>query len=196
MKKQVMSIIIVLAMVLTLLPMSASADSWPFVPSEKNLTDGKIKSGWYLIYSHDMGTFRIDGSLVLPSRRARNTFYFEHLGDDKYYIYDSNGKYLAFEGNYSGNKPKEYANIVASKTACKWIVYTYNAGGYVEYKFAPLEDHGFDITTGVESCTATKDSKLYLTKSSNIHFRSRFTVVKAPDELIPQWWNNYITGGD
>lgn len=196
MKKQVMSIIMVLAMVLTLLPMSASADSWPFVPSEKNLTDGKIKSGWYLIYSHDMGTFRIDGSLVLPSRRARNTFYFEHLGDDKYYIYDSNGKYLAFEGNYSGSKPKEYANIVASKTACKWIVYTYNAGGYVEYKFAPLADQGFDITTGVESCTATKDSKLYLTKSSNIHFRSRFTVVKAPDELIPQWWNNYITGGD
>ena len=196
MKKQVMSIIIVLTMVLSLLPMSATADSWPFVPSEKNLTDGKIKSGWYLIYSHDMGTFRIDDSLVVPSRRARNTFYFEHLGDDNYYIYDANGNYLAFEGNYAGKKPKEYANIVASKTACKWNVYTYNAGGYVEYMFAPLADRGFDITTGVESCTATKDSKLYLTKTSNIHFRSRFTVLEAPDELIPQWWNNYINGGE
>ena len=196
MKKRIMSFMFLLTMLLVLLPMSSSADSWPFVPSDKDLTNGNIKSGWYLIYSHDMGTFRIDGSLVLPSRKARNSFYFEHLGDDKYYIYDSNGNYLAFEGNYSGKKPVEYANIVASKTACKWVVYTYNAGGYVEYKLTPLADRGFDITTGVESCTATKDSKLYLTKTSNIHFRSRFTVVKAPDELIPQWWHDYTNNGE
>ena len=196
MKKRIMSLMLLLTMLLILLPMSASADSWPFVPSEKNLTDGKIKSGWYLIYSHDMGSFRIDGSLVLPSRRARNPFYFEHLGDDKYYIYDSNGNYLAFEGNYTGKKPAEYANIVASKTACKWVVYTYNAGGYIEYKFAPAADRGFDITTGIESCTATKDSKLYLTKTSEIHFRSRFTVINAPVELIPQWWNEYKNDGE
>lgn len=196
MKKREISLILFLTILLTLQPMSASADSLPFVPSEKNLTNGKIKSGWYLIYSHDMGTFRVDGSLVLPSRRGRNPFYFEHLGDDKYYIYDSNGNYLAFEGNYAGKKPKEYANIVVSKTACKWVVYTYNAGGYVEYKFAPLADRGYDITTGVESCTATKDSLLYLTKTSNIHFRSSFTVVNAPDEIIPQWWHEYKNGGE
>ncbi len=195
MKKRVMNLMLLLAMVLTLLPMSVTADSWPFNPSDKNLANGKIKSGWYIIYSHDMGTFRIDGSTVVPSRRAKEVFYFEHLGSDKYYIYDPNGNYLAFEGNYAGKKPAESAGIVVSKTACKWVVYAYNAGGFIEYSIAPEADHGFDISTGIESCTATKDSTLKLTKAVNINFRAKFTVVSAPGELIPQWWQEYKNGG-
>lgn len=195
MKKRIMSLMLALTMVMTLIPKSVVAGSWPFVPSENNRTNGKIKSGWYIIYSHDLGTFRIDGSNVVPSRRAKEVFYFEHLGSNKYYIYDSNGNYLAFEGNYAGKKPIQSAKIVVSESACKWMVYANNAGGSIEYEIASEADHGFNISTGIESCTATKDSKLFLSKEWGGDFRAKFTLVNAPDELIPQWWQEYKNGG-
>ena len=195
MKKRIISMILALVIVLTLLPMSVSAKSWPFVPSDKNLTDGFIKSGWYIIYSHDMGTFRFVGSNVVPSRRATEAFYFEHLGNNKYHIYNSNGKYLSFEGNYAGKKPVRTAKIVISDTACKWVVYTTNAGGYIEYEFATAADTKLEMTTGIERCSDTQDSRLFLTTYKGAGKEAKFTIMSAPEQYLPQWWNEYKNGG-
>lgn len=196
MRKRVISIMLALVMVLTLMPMAVSAKSWPFEPSDKNLTDGFIKSGWYIIYSHDMGTFRINGSNVVPSRRATEVFYFEHLGNNKYYIHNSNGKYLSFEGNYKGDKPKRAAKIVVSDTACKWVVYTNDEGWYRSYSFATAADTKLEMSTGIERCSDTKDSRLFLTTYLlSSATEAKFTLQSAPEQLIPQWWNEYKNGG-
>ncbi len=196
MKKRVISILLALVMVLTLLPVSVSASSWPFVPRDKNLTDGFIKSGWYIIYSHDMGTFRINGSNVVPSRRATEVFYFEHLGNNKYYIHNSNGKYLSFEGNYKGEKPKRAAKIVVSDTACKWVVYTNDEGWYRSYSFATEANTKLEMSTGIERCSDTQDSRLFLTTYLlSSATEARFTLQSPPEQLIPQWWIEYKNGG-
>lgn len=196
--KRLLCTLLALCMALTmLLPTvtASAAANWPFVPSDKNMTNGKIKSGWYIIYSWDNGTLRVSSGDVVPTRRAKEVFYFEHLGSNKYYIRDSNGNYLSFDGNSAGKKPKHHAKIVASKTACKWIVYANNAGGYIEYAFALDANHDFDISTGVVRCTDTEDSQLFIFEKAKVTPRSKFTVLSAPDELIPQWYKTYKNGG-
>jgi len=120
--------------------LAATETGWPFVPSNENMTNGKIKSGWNYIYSHDMGTFRInDNGTVSPSKIAKIPFYMEHLGKDEYYIHAPNGGYLAYKGNVSDTS----APIIISDKPCKWVVYVDNSDGAIKYVISP----GADIVT-------------------------------------------------
>lgn len=72
--KRLLCTLLALCMALTmLLPTvtASAAANWPFVPSDKNMTNGKIKSGWYIIYSWDNGTLRVSSGDVVPTRRAK-----------------------------------------------------------------------------------------------------------------------------
>jgi hypothetical protein len=75
---------------------------------------------------HDMGTFRIEWQLDYL-KEGKKHIYFEHLGDEKNIIYNSNGKYLHLKAIIPAISLK-ICNIVASKTACKDCIY-YTAGG-------------------------------------------------------------------
>lgn len=172
----------------------ATASSWPFVPSNKNMTSGKIPSGWAYIISHDDGKFRVNGDkTVTPSRRFNDPFYFEHLGNDRYYIHAAYGGYLSYKGNVTDNS----APIVISDTPCKWFLDAYNEGGYRTFAIAPDVNHKYVIRTwGL--CYENQDSRITLhnTRNGDAYLRDcRFIIsTQVPQNTIPQWWFDYKDG--
>lgn len=194
-KKLVAYLLLVVIMTLMLPPITVQANSWPFIPSKEYLTNGIVESGWYSIGTHDMGYLRVNGTLVQPSRHSKEAYYFEHLGKDKYYIRDTNGNYLAFEGNYAGKKAAQSAKIVASKTPCKWKVVKKSTGWSYEYQFVVDTDNKFVMTTGIEQCTDILDSKLFITKHTTDYKEAKFTLGPPVPQYIPQWWELYQNGG-
>lgn len=197
MKKRLLGILLTLCVAVSFLPVPAAAanDGWPFVPSEKNMTNGKIKSGWAYIYSHDLGTFRVgDDGYVSPSRKTAAPFYFEHLGNDKYYIRAAYGGYLSYK-----DKIQQTAPIIISDTPCKWFLDAYNEGGVRRFALVTDGNHRFVIRTwGL--CNENQDSRITLhdTLDGTANMADcRFTVSDWVDESsIPQWWKDRKAGKD
>lgn len=172
----------------------AASGAWPFVPSDKNMTSGKIKSGWAYIISHDDGKFRINGDkTVSPSRRFNEPFYFEHLGDDRYYIHAANGGYLSYKGKVTDPS----APIVISDTPCKWFLDAYNEGGYRTFALVVDSNHKYVIRTW-GYCNETQDSQITLhnTRNGDAYLRDcRFIISTSVDQnTIPKWWFDYKEG--
>lgn len=170
------------------------AVGWPFVPSDKNMTNGKVKSGWAYIISHDDGKFRVnDDNTVSPSRRFNKPFYFEHLGNDKYYIHAADGGYLAYKGKVTDQS----APILISETPFKWFLDGYNEGGVLKFALVPDANHKYVIRTwGL--CTETQDSRITLHNTLNGNASRddcKFIVSTWVDQnTIPQWWFDYKDG--
>lgn len=182
-----------MCLVLTKMPAPVLAETvagWPFVPSNDNMTNGKIKSGWTYIYSHYMGTFRInDNGTVSPSRIAKTPFYMEHLGKDKNYIHAPNGGYLSYKGNSSDVG----APIIISDKPCTWIVYVDNSDGTIRYVFSPDKNYKYFIKTW-GYCNEKQDSKITL-GSILITAECKFTVSNyVSPETMPEWWEDYKSG--
>lgn len=158
---------------------------WPFVPSdEKGILSGMVKTGWKYIIANDMSKFRIwEDGVVRPSMRYNYAFYFEHLGNNKYYIRSPYGGYLSYEG-----KAREGAQIIISDKPCKWMLQSDYIKPAVYYYISPDIDHnytlyssGFDNNTEVNNVTLTKY------RWGNIE--QRFDISSSvAEQSIPQWW--------
>lgn len=160
---------------------------FPFVPG--NGTDGVIRTegGWAYIKTHDDVAFEPSYStgVVGLNRYIYLPFYFEHLGDNKYYIYHANGGYLSYQGTL-----KKDAEIIISEKPCVWQVYAQNAGGYIEYNICVASDTHYFIKTlssGVK--LAYNNSKSFQRDGAQFKIDT-WGVVSD----IPQWWKEYKEG--
>lgn len=169
---------------------------FPFVPDEKNLTNGHIKSGWKYFIAYDNGKFRItsDG-IVAPSMRYNNPFYVEHLGGSYYYIRTVDGKFLCYEGDkpYYNDKEQIGNALIVRDKPYKWYVYPQNDAGVIKYSFAANENRELFIGT-YEPCGEDRDGELRITKAQIgklIGERRSFEVLDADRQSIPEWWYRY-----
>lgn len=88
----------------------ANNDVWPFVPSDKHLTDGPLESSWVFFNSYDNGRVAISGNSVRITRSEDTTFYAEHLGNRKYHFHTADGRYLAAPKGAANSSPLEISN--------------------------------------------------------------------------------------
>ncbi len=171
---------------------------WPFVPSKKNTKNGYIHSGWYEIMSHDLGKLRIlDSGVVVPSRRAQAAFYIEHLGNNRYYIYDYLGRYLSYD------KLKRDGDIIVSKNPTKWRI-DLNAKELWKraYEFRPVSNQNLIIGARQKKCSDTEDSYIRFQESTLgtgsgawVTKYMLFTVEdRGLEHYIPQWYKDYQAG--
>lgn len=168
-------------------PLAVTTDAsggFAFVPG--NRTDGVVRSdgGWAYIKTPDdvafepnyaTGTVGLNRHIYLP-------FYFEHLGDNKYYIYHANGGYLSYKGTLNKD-----AEIIISEQPCVWLVYSQNAGGYIEYNISVASNTNYFIkvlSSGVK--LAYSASKSFQREGAQFIIDTRGVV-----NDIPQWWKEY-----
>ncbi|HHV30410.1 MAG TPA: RICIN domain-containing protein [Clostridium sp.] len=166
---------------------------FPFVPSNKNMTNGIIKSGWAYIYTRDYGSIAPSNGGVVSPTRSFPLYYFEHLGDNKYYIHTANGGYLSYLGPLKSN-----ATIIISDKPCEWKIYGQNAGGYIEYNFNVASDTTYYLKLWGGDGEETTDSNVALVKDKANRFQrdgAQLTIrTQVADEDIPQWWKEYKKG--
>lgn len=158
---------------------------WPFVPSdEKGILSGMVKTGWKYIIANDMSKFRIwEDGVVRPSMRYNYAFYFEHLGNNKYYIRSPYGGYLSYEG-----KAREGAQIVISDKPCKWMLQSDYIKPAVYYYISPDEDHNYTLYSSGFNVN-TEFNNVTLTKYRWGNIKQRFDISSTvAEQSIPQWW--------
>ena len=172
---------------------TGSIGGFPFVPSNINMTNGSIKSGWAYIITHDMGFFKENSKGIVGPTREYTLYYIEHLGNDKYYIRAANGGYLSYLG-----KPRDVAQIIISDKPCVWKVYAANISGKIEYNFAADGDTNCLLATWCY-CYETMDTQVTLKWYSRtwgfMKDKANFTIgssVATGD--IPKWWKDYKAG--
>lgn len=166
---------------------------FPFVPP-KNLTDGVIKSSWAYIITSDQGSIAPnDKGIVLPARSGYPPYFFEHLGDNRYYIHAANGGYLSYLGTLKNN-----AQVIISDKPCIWIVYSQNAGGYAEYNFHIASDTKYFLKLWGGDGEETTDNNLRISSTTSKYFqRSGALTINTltPNNVaLPQWWKEYTEG--
>lgn len=170
------------------------AVGWPFVPSDKNMTNGKIKSGWAYIISHDNSKFRVnDDKTVSPSKRYNYAFYFEHLGNNKYYIHAAYGGYLAPQGKVTDKS----VPVVISETPFKWFLDGYNEGGVLKFAIVSNDNskHVLKILMRTDDYSQENIVALGNTASSSVPNESKFVVsTSVAQNTIPNWWLDYKAG--
>jgi hypothetical protein len=167
---------------------------FPFVPGN-NTTDGVIKSGWAYIMTRNYGSFAPDKlGVVHPSMSDYPPYYFEHRGNNKYYIRGVDGGYLSY------NELKIGAKIIISENPCEWQVYVENAGGYLEYNFHVASDTTYFIKLWGGDGMETLDTNIGLTSGKSIYFQrdgAQFTLITLDPRQhgLPQWWREYYVEG-
>lgn len=163
---------------------------WPFVPSSENTTNGKIHSGWYTIYSHDMGMLAIsDSGKVNPSRNFQNPFYIEHLGNEVYYIYEAYGKYLGWQGGVA-----QGSQIIVSTTPYKWKIEQFY-DWQKKYRFTTNENTDYVLSV-YGTCSGTEDSMARLGYYGGLNVPNHFFTLDSlvPEQMIPQWYKDLQAG--
>jgi hypothetical protein len=179
-----------------------ASGGFPFVPP-KNMTDGVIKSGWAYIITPDQGSVAPnDKGVVSPSRSGYPPFFFEHLGDNKYYIHGADGGYLSYQGTL-----KRGTQIIISEKPCVWKVYSQNAGGYAEYNFNVASNTKYYIRLGVGYMAEDEEEDgevitytgVTLGEDTSNRFQrdgAQFTLITLDQSNagLPQWWKEYVEG--
>ncbi|HHV98305.1 MAG TPA: hypothetical protein GXX36_01825 [Clostridiaceae bacterium] len=169
---------------------------FPFIPGNKNMTNGIIKSGWAYINTRDHGSIASDDKgFVSPSRYGYSPYYFEHLGDNKYYIRAANGGYLSYLGT-----PKNNAQIIISDKPCEWKIYAENAWGYIEYNLNVASDTKYYLKLWGGDGEEIMDSKVILGKDTSNRFQrdgAQLTINTLDPNFqgLPKWWREYYVEG-
>lgn len=169
-----------------------ASGGFPFVPSDKNMTNGLIKSGWAYIMNRDYSYMAPDEiGFVWPTREP-TPYYFEHLGNNTYYIRTTNGGYLSYLG-----KAREMAQVIISNKPCEWKVYSYAESGYVEYNLCVASDPSC-ILRFWHYCWEYIDTHVTLSKFSANRFLWEGAEVTVStlmvEAALPQWWKDYKSG--
>ena len=155
-------------------------------------TDGMIKSGWKYIIANDMSKFRIwDDGTVFPSKYYNYAFYFEHLGNNRYYIRGPYGGYLSYEGKLGHG-----AKIILSDKPCKWFLQSEYWHPAVYYYLSPDEDHNYTLySSGTSEASETMNNKVILFGYTKSDPMQKFDITSSVDEhSIPQWWFDMLDG--
>lgn len=178
-------------------PITATTDvsgGFPFIPKQ-NLTDGVIKSGWAYLMTRSGGSLASDSQgVVNPSYGGYSAFFFEHLGNNDYYIRGANGGYLSYEKLELG------AKLIISENPCTWRVYAENAGGYVEYNICVASNTKYLIKLGGGDGEDIPDNVSKLTYTTSKYFQrdgAQFTIITLDprQQGLPQWWREYYVEG-
>ncbi len=154
-------------------------EDWPFVPSQEHMTDGMVKSGWKYIITNGQSVLSSkddkDDKSVQASKRFNYAFYFEHLGNNIYYIRGAYGDYLSYAG-----KASKGASVFLSDTPCKWMLQSEYVKPAVYYFISPDEDHKLSLSASYSA---------YLDRYAQLDKNQKFDIMTAVGEdSIPQWW--------
>lgn len=176
-------------------------DGYPFLPG-KDLSSALPRSGWKYFEAMDGSKLRIlEDGYVATSSYFNKAFYFQDLGNNKYYIRDAYGGYLSYEGS-----AKYGAKIVISNKPCKWYITTEYWHPIVYYYISPDENHDLYIYSsgyygeagpdgGVNPAREKENSNVMLYGPNKSEPKVRFYIYSTSDShMIPQWWFEMIEG--